>query len=75
MKELIKKVVASNEEALNSLESFVETAKKLGYAQEKIDKALDQLDGFPLDDEDMEEITGGFLIAHAPMENFTKQKN
>lgn len=72
MNELIKKVVASKEEALNSLESFIDTAKNLGYSQEDINTALDQLDEFPLDDDDLEEITGGFFSASAPKLNFTK---
>lgn len=72
MNELIKKVIAFNEEAVNSLENFIDTAKNLGYSQEEIDQALDQLDGFPLEDDDLDEITGGFMATLPHKNNFTK---
>lgn len=62
MTELIKKVLASDENALNSLDAFVSAARKLGYAQQEIDAALDLLDDFPLDDDQLEEIAGGYII-------------
>ena len=71
MNEMIKKVLASDEEALNSLEKFIDTAKKLGYSPEEIDEALEQVDGFPLDDDMLDEITGGYAIVNGVLQNFT----
>ncbi len=60
MKELIKKLLdAGNVEALDSLDAFKEAAKNLGYTEAQIEEALENCEGFPLDDEDLEEISGG----------------
>lgn len=60
MKEIIKKLVeAGRAEALNSLEDFKKAAAELGYTEEQVEEALEDFDGFPLDDDDLDEITGG----------------
>lgn len=69
MNEMIKKVIDYDEEALNSLEKFIDTAKGLGYSQEEIDEALEQVDGFPLDDDMLDEITGGHMIIKGGYKN------
>lgn len=74
MNELIKKVLASDENALNSLDAFVSAARKLGYSQQEIDGALDLLDDFPLDDDQLEEIAGGFFITQHSKANTSMPK-
>lgn len=69
MNELIKKVLASDENAMDSLDAFVGAARKLGYSQQQIDAALDELDDFPLDDDQLEEIAGGFVSYKPSMPN------
>lgn len=75
MNELIKKVLASDENALNSLDAFTGAARKLGYSQQEIDAALDLLDDFPLDDDQLEEIAGGFLSYRPSMRNISMPKS
>lgn len=60
MKELMKKLMdAGKKDAFNSLDELVAAATEIGYTKEQIALLLDEFDGFPLDDDDMEEITGG----------------
>lgn len=62
MKELMKKLMeAGKKDAFGSLDELIEAAKELGYTEEQIDEALDGFDGFPLDDDDLDEITGGMI--------------
>ena len=62
MKELIKKLIdAGKPEALNSLEELKKAAGELGYTEQQVEDTLEDFDGFPLDDEDLEEIAGGTL--------------
>lgn len=75
MNELIKKVLASDENALNSPDAFVSAASKLGYSQEEIDAALDLLEDFPLDDDQLEEIAGGFVSVKPFTPNISMPKN
>lgn len=56
MNEMIKKVIDSDKEALNSLEAFTKAALNLGYSQEEIDKALEEM---PLNLDELEEVAGG----------------
>lgn len=64
MKEIFKKLQeAGRKDAFDSLENLTAAAKDLGYTEEQLDEALDGFKGFPLDDDDLEEITGGFGIA------------
>ena len=66
MKELIKKLIdAGKPEALNSLEELKKAAGELGYTEEQVEDALEDFDGFPLDDEDLEEIAGGVHTRHS----------
>ena len=66
MKELIKKLIdAGKTAALNSLEEFKKAAGELGYSEEQVEEALEDFDGFPLDDEDLDEITGG-AVSYVP---------
>ncbi|MDO4332258.1 MAG: hypothetical protein Q4C58_06165 [Eubacteriales bacterium] len=70
MRELMKKLMeAGKADALNSLDEFMEAAKELGYTQEQVEEALDDFDGFPLDDDDLDEIVGGMTMHKAPMRN------
>ena len=63
MKEILKKLIdAGKMEALNSLEEFKKAAAELGYSEEQVEDALEDFDGFPLDDDDLEEITGGARV-------------
>ncbi|MCR4787435.1 MAG: hypothetical protein K5888_02510 [Lachnospiraceae bacterium] len=60
MKELIKKLIdAGKQDALNSLDELKKVAKELGFSEEQVKEALEGFSGFPLDDDDLEEITGG----------------
>ena len=60
MNELIKALLAAGrEDALESLAKFTEAAKSLGYTEDEVNEALDGFDGFPLDDDDLGDITGG----------------
>lgn len=56
MNEMIKKVIDSDKEALNSLEAFTKAALNLGYSQEEIDNALEEI---PLNIDELEEVAGG----------------
>lgn len=70
MKELMKKLMeAGRQDALNSLEELTAAAKELGYSEQEIQKALEDFDGFPLDDEDLEEIAGGAALHYGEMRN------
>ncbi len=70
MKEILKKLIdAGKKDALDSLEDLTNAAKELGYSDKEIDEALDGFDGFPLDDDDLVEITGGHDISCAPIYN------
>ena len=67
MKELIKKLIEEGKtEALNSLEEFKKAAAELGYTEEQVEEALEDFDGFPLDDDDLDEITGGASASSGP---------
>ena len=60
MKELMKKLMdAGKTGAFESMEAFIAAAKDLGISQEEIDEAIANFDGFPLDDDDLDEIAGG----------------
>ncbi|MCR1842627.1 hypothetical protein [Murimonas intestini] len=60
MKELIQKLKETNRlEALDSLESLQKAAGELGFTEEDVMKFMEDFKGFPLDDDDVEEITGG----------------
>lgn len=71
MKELMKKLMdAGRKDAFNSLDELVAAATELGYTEEQINDLLDEFDGFPLDDDDLEEITGGQSIRRASAPNY-----
>ena len=64
MKELMKALLdAGKKDAFDSLEALTAAAKELGYTDEQINKAVADFDGFPLDDDDLEEIAGGLGVA------------
>ena len=70
MKELFKKLMeAGREDALESLEALEKAAGEFGYTREQIDEALDGFDGFPLGDDDLEEIQGGRSVSRASYSN------
>ena len=61
MQELMKKLMeAGKTEAFDSMEALSAAAKEMGYTDEQIDKAMEDFDGFPLDDDDLDEIAGGY---------------
>ena len=60
MKEILRKLIeGGKKDALNSLEEMTAAAKELGYSEDEVEKALEDFNGFPIDDEDLMEITGG----------------
>lgn len=62
MGNLIKKLIeAGRTDALNSTEEFLTAARELGYSEEEVRTAMEDLDGFPLDDEQLDEIAGGLV--------------
>lgn len=66
MKELMKALLdAGKKDAFESLESLAAAAKELGYTEEQVSEALEDFDGFPLDDDDLAEIAGGATWAPA----------
>lgn len=70
MKELMKKLMeAGRKDAFNSLDELIAAATELGYTEEQMNDLLDEFDGFPLDDDDLEEITGGGPVFHRSMYN------
>lgn len=73
MKEILKKLIeGGKKDALNSLEEMTAAAKELGYSEEEVEKALEDFSGFPIDDDDLIEITGGGPI---PQPQFFGYKN
>ena len=70
MKELFKKLMEEGKkDAIKSRESLIEAAKELGYTKEQIDELLEDFNGFPIDDDDLEEIAGGIVQYHTPPKN------
>ena len=60
MSDLLKDLLKSGEPAVfDSLDEFMAAAKAKGYSDEEIEEALADFDGFPLDDDDLEEVAGG----------------
>ncbi len=60
MKELFKKLLDfGSVEAFDSLDNMKKAAYELGYTEEQVEDALDDFSGFPLDDDDLDEIAGG----------------
>ena len=47
----------------------------LGYSQQEVDAALDLLEDFPLDDDQLEEIAGGFVSVKPFTPNTSMPKN
>ncbi len=61
MKELFKKLIeAGKTEAFESLDNLKKAAAELGYTEAQIDEALKNFSGFPIDDDDLAEIAGGY---------------
>lgn len=61
MKELLKKLKENNRlDALESEETLQKAAAELGYTKEQIDTMLSELDGFPINDDMLDKITGGW---------------
>ncbi len=64
MKEIFKKLIdAGKSDALDSLENMTNAAKELGCTEKEIEEALEGFEGFPLDEDDLLEITGGIGIS------------
>ena len=63
MSDLLKDLLKSGEAAVfDSLDEFMAAAKAKGYSDEEIEEALADFDGFPLDDDDLEEVAGGLIM-------------
>lgn len=74
MKELLKKLMeAGKKDAFNSLDELVSAAKEIGYTEEEVNAVMDDFDGFPLDDDDLDEITGGLAGVRPFAANFSKK--
>ena len=72
MKELIKKIIdAGKPEALKSLEELRRAAVSLGFTEEQVEEALEDFDDFPLDEDYLEEITGGVKCDYTNTKNGT----
>lgn len=62
MKELLKKIMerAENPETVDfSEEGIRKEAKELGYSEDQIETLFSNFDGFPLDEDDLDVVTGG----------------
>ncbi len=60
MSEMLKKIYEKvGAKALDSEKAFREAAAELGYNAEEIEAAVRDFDGFPLDDDDLNDIVGG----------------
>ena len=60
MKELFKKLLKSGDiSAFDSQDKMKKAAYELGYTEEQVENALNDFSGFPLDDDDLDEIAGG----------------
>lgn len=61
MKELFKKLIAEGKtEAFESLDNLKKAASELGYTGAQIDEALKNFNGYPIDDDYLEDIAGGY---------------
>lgn len=64
--EIIKKLLEEdNIEAFSSKESLKKVLKENGLTDEDIDSALEGIKDFPLDDDDLDVITGGMGVSVA----------
>ncbi len=58
--EVLKKLLENDDiEAFSSKESLVKVLKDNGVADDEIESTLAGIEDFPLDDEDLDTITGG----------------
>ena len=65
--EVLKQLVESGEfEALISKEDLEKTLLEHGCSKEEIESVLSEFEGFPLDDDDIEAITGGGSMPKVP---------
>ncbi len=72
MKEVIKELLKQNKfEALDSEESLRKAAKELGYSEQEINEALENFEGFPIDDDDLAEIAGRGALTSGERKNHT----
>lgn len=59
-KELFDKVLrCAGRSALDSEEEFTRAAERAGFSKGEIEDLLKEFDGFPLDDEELDGISGG----------------
>jgi len=60
MKEMMQKIIDKvGTKALISANAFEKAAAELGYSKEEIMAAVQEFDGFPLDDDDLMDVVGG----------------
>ncbi len=60
MKELIKKLMEANRmDALDSVDAVKQAAAELGVSEDEVEEFLEGFEGFPLDDDELNEIVGG----------------
>ncbi|NPV90263.1 MAG: hypothetical protein HPY50_05775 [Firmicutes bacterium] len=63
MTDMLKKIFEKlGANALASEQAFRKAAAELGYKAEEIEAAVRDFDGFPLDDDDLNDIVGGLGI-------------
>ena len=62
MKKIMKELAETNQNPFGSVDTFKAAAKKLGHSDEEIAKALENFDGFLLDEADLNYITGAGRI-------------
>lgn len=66
-KDLVEKLMAlGKEEVLRSEEALREAAMKLGKSKDEIDKYIEELGGFPLDDTDLGQVSAGLTVPKVP---------
>ncbi len=62
--EVLKKLLENDDiEAFSSKESLVNVLKENGVPDDQIESTLAGIEDFPLDDEDLDTITGGLAYA------------
>jgi hypothetical protein len=68
VKEMVQKIIKhAGTGALISAQAFEKAAAELGYGKEEIVAAMQDFDGFPLDDDDLLDVVGGVGLENGYM--------
>ena len=63
MIELVQKLLgAGRRDALASVDAIKKAAAELGYSEAEIEKQLKDLDGLPINEDDLEGVSGGYNL-------------